>query len=123
MKLAFKIMTIFLLVVNSIAAIVGIAAAVTANSLTEGKTGGEAALGGLAVFVIVLSLIPVALTIYMAICGLRGNYNMCFKLSAALMVLNIVSFIATENKASAIFSLVLSIVYCFMAKKMDDGAY
>lgn len=123
MKLAFKIMTIFLLVVNSIAAIAGIMAAVAANSLTEGKTGGEAAIGGLAVFVIVISLIPVALTIYMAICGLKGNYNLCFKLSAALMVLNIVSFIATENKASAIFSLILSIVYCFLAKKMDDGAY
>ena len=123
MKLAFKIMTIFLLVVNGIAAIVGILGITAAGKLTEGQTGATAALGGVAILSIILSLIPVALSIYMAICGLKCNYNMCFKLSAVLMVLNIVSFIATDNKGSAVFSLILSIVYCFLAKKMDDGAY
>lgn len=123
MKLAFKIMTIFILVVNCIAAVAGIIAATAANKATEGKSAGEAAVGGFAVLLIVLSLIPVGLTIYMAICGLKRNYSLCFKLSAVLMVLNIISFIATDNKGSAIFSLILSVAYCFLSKKMDDGAY
>lgn len=123
MKTLFKVLTIFILVVNTIAGVIGILGLSAANKVTEGKSGGEAALGGVAVLVILFSLIPIAVTIFMAICGLRGKYNTCFKISFVLMVVNIVSFVLSDNKAGAVFSLALSIFYCFLAKKMDDGAY
>ena len=123
MKIAFKVMSILLLVYYGIIAIIGVLGIAGVGAATAGKTGGEAAFGGVAILAILLALIPTAIAVAMAIYGVKENYNMCFKLSAVLMVLNIISFIASDNKGSAIVGLVFSIAYCFMAKKLDDGAY
>ena len=123
MKTAFKVLTIFILVVNSIAGIAGVLGLSAAAKLTEGKTGADAAMGGVGVMAILFALIPIAVTIYMTICGLRGKYDMCFKISFVLMILNIVSFVLSDNKGTAVFSLVLSVAYCLMARKMAKGVY
>lgn len=123
MKLAFKIMSILLLVYYGIIAIIGILGIAGVGAATAGKTGGEAAFGGVAILILLLALIPTAIALFMAFYGVKENYGMCFKLAAVLMVLNIISFIASDNKGSAIVGLVFSIAYCFMAKKLDNGAY
>lgn len=123
MRTAFKVISIILLVFYGIIAVMAILSIAGISALTEGKTGVEAGLGGLAILSILLALIPTVIAIFMAIYGIKGNYNLCFKLSAILMVLNIVSFISSNNKGSAVIGLVFSIAYCFMAKKLDDGAF
>ena len=120
MKIAFKVMSILLLVYYGIIAIIGILGIAGVGAATAGKTGGEAAFGGVAILAI---LLPTAIALFMAFYGVKENYNMCFKLAAILMVLNIISFIGSDNKSSAVLGLVFSIAYCFMAKKLDDGAY
>ena len=123
MKTAFKVINIILLVIYGLIAILAVIGIMGAGAATAGKTGGEAALGGVAVLYLILALIPIAMAIFMVIYGLKENYSMCFKLAAILMVLNIISFIASDNKGSAVFGLLTSIGYCFMAKKLDNGAF
>lgn len=123
MKTAFKVMSILLLIYYGIIAVIGVLGIVGAGAATVGKTGGEAAFGGVAILIILLALIPTAIALFMALYGVKENYNMCFKLSAILMVLNIISFIGSDNKSSAVLGLAFSIVYCFMAKKLDNGAF
>lgn len=123
MKTAFKVINIILLVIYGLIAILAVIGIMGAGAATAGKTGGEAALGGVAILYLILALIPTVIAIFMVINGLKENYNMCFKLAAILMVLNIISFIASDNKGSAVFGLLTSIAYCFVAKKLDDGAF
>ena len=123
MKIAFKVMSILMLIYYGIIAIIGVLGIAGVGAATVGKTGGEAAFGGVAILGILLLLIPTAMAIFAAIYGLKANYDMCFKLSAVLMVLSIISFIASDNKGSAILGLIFAIAYCVMAKKLDNGAF
>ena len=104
MKIAFKVMSILLLVYYGIIAIIGVLGIAGVGAATAGKTGGEAAFGGVAILAILLALIPTAIALFMAFYGVKENYNMCFKLAAILMVLNIISFIGSDNKSSSYHS-------------------
>ena len=123
MKIAFKVISIILLVIYGIAAIAAILAIMGAGAATAGKTGGEAAVGGLAILYLLLALVPTVIAIFMAIYGIKENYNMCFKLSAILMVLSLISFFASDSKGSNIIGLLFAIGYCVMAKMLDTKSY
>ena len=120
MAKAFKVINIILVVLYGIIAVVTITGISSAGAAAAEKRGADAALGGANILIALLTLIPVLLAIYMAVQGLKSNYETCYKLAAVLMVLNIITFIASDNKRSAVFSLVFSIVYCFMAKMLDS---
>ena len=120
MAKAFKIINILLVVYYGIIAVITFTGISAAGTAAAGKRGADAALGGVAVFTALMLLIPTLLVIYMAVQGLKRNYDLCYKLAAVLMLLNIISFAVTSDKSTAIFSLVFSIVYCFMAKMLDS---
>ena len=54
MKTAFKVMSILLLIYYGIIAVIGVLGIVGAGAATVGKTGGEAAFGGVAILIILL---------------------------------------------------------------------
>lgn len=110
MKTAFKVMNIILLVVTLIPAVI---TAVTGlfYSTTE--------LGGFAFFTTLALLIPSAVTIYMAVTGIRGNYGTCSKIAIFILCFDIVSLVFAENKGTLIFQIILLAVYIYMAKKMQ----
>ncbi len=110
MKTAFKVMNIILLVVTVIPA------AITA---VTGLLYSTTELGGLAFFATILALIPAAVTIYMAVTGIRGNYGTCSKIAIFILCLDIVSLVFAENKGTLIFQIILLAVYIYMAKKMQ----
>ena len=120
MAKAFKIINILLVVYYGIIVVITFTNLSATGSAAAGKRGADAALGGVAFFTALMLLIPTLLVIYMAIQGLKRNYDLCYKLAAVLMLLNVISFVATSDKSTAVFSLVFSIVYCFMAKMLDS---
>ena len=118
MKTIFKVSSIVLLVCYSLIAISNISDISKISSSAAGHTGADAAMSGLNVLIIILGLIPVGIAIFMTIAGLKENYDFCFKLSALLLVIVIVSFMLSKEKNTGVISLAIAIVYCFMAKML-----
>lgn len=110
MKTAFKVMNIILLVATVVPA---------AITVVTGLVFSATELGGLAFFTMILMLIPAAVTIYMAVTGLRGNYGTCSKIAIFILCLDIISLVFAEEKGSLIFQIILLAVYIYMAKKMQ----
>lgn len=117
MRKAFKIFNIVILIYYGI---VGIASVL--KLIGAGTEAGEAypGLGFFAVVMMVITLIPILLVIFMAKEGLRENYELCSKIAMVVVVLDIIGFMmSTEKTAAALFGIILGIVYIFMAKTAD----
>ena len=110
MKVAFKVMNIILLIVTVIP---------TAITVIGGLALSATELGGLAFFGTILAIIPAAVTIYMAIAGIRGNYDTCSKIAFFILALDIISLVFSENRGTVIFQIILLGIYIYMAKKMQ----
>ena len=110
MKVAFKVINILLLVFTVIPAAIGAVSGLILSA-TE--------LGGLAFFGTILVIIPAAVTIFMAIAGIRGNYDTCSKIAFFILALDIISLVFSENRGTVIFQIILLGIYIYMAKKMQ----
>lgn len=110
MKTAFKVINILLLVFTVIPAAIT-AVSGLALSATE--------LGGLAFFGTILALIPAAVTIYMAVKGLRGDYEAASKIAFFILFLDVILLFMSSSKGSCIFQILLLGVYIYMAKSLQ----
>ena len=117
MKMAFKVFNILILIYYGI---VGILTVLKLFGITEETADAAPGVGFFAVVVVLITLIPVLLVIFMAREGLRGNYDLCVKIAMAVVILDIIGFLmSTQKSASGVFGIVLGIIYIFMAKTAD----
>lgn len=117
MRKAFKIFNIVILIYYGIVGIASVLKLAGVGSEAEEVYPG---LGFFAVVLMVITLIPILLVIFMAREGLRENYELCGKIAMVVVVLDIIGFMMnTEKSASALFGIILGIVYIFMAKTAD----
>lgn len=117
MKMAFKVFNILILIYYGI---VGILTVLKLFGITEETADAAPGVGFFAVVVVLITLIPVLLVIFMAREGLRGNYDLCSKIAMAVVILDIIGFLmSTQKSASGVIGIVLGIVYIFMAKTAD----
>ena len=110
MKVAFKVMNIILLIVTVIP---------TAITVIGGLALSATELGGLAFFGTILALIPAAVTIYMAIKGLRGDYGTASKIAFFILFIDVILLFISSSRASCIFQIILLGVYIYMAKSLQ----
>lgn len=121
MKVFFKVWNILLLVVTGIPAGIVLLGALGFGSVAAGVGGSAAALGGFAVLTVILSLIPAVVTVIMAIAGLKGDYEKCSKIAFFILILDIISVFFTNSKGSAIFQIIMLIVYIYLAKSLQKN--
>lgn len=110
MKVAFKVMNIIILVTTLIP---------TAITVISGLVASTTELGGLAFFGTILLIIPSAVTIYMALKGLRCDYGTASKVAFFILSMDIISLVFVENRGTLILQIILLCVYIYMAKKMQ----
>lgn len=121
MKIFFKVWNILILIVNVIPAGIVLVGAIGLGSAVAEVGGTTAALGGFAVLTVILSLIPAVATIIMAIAGLKGNYEKCSKIACFILILDIITIFLSDNKGSAIFQIIMLIVYILLAKSLQKN--
>ncbi|MDE6520923.1 MAG: hypothetical protein K2K91_10805 [Ruminococcus sp.] len=121
MKIIFRVWNILILIANVIPAVNLLIRGIGLGSLAAAVGGTTAALGGFAVLIVILSLIPAVATIIMAIAGLKGNYEKCSKIAFAILILDIISIFFADNKVSAIFQIIMLIVYILLAKSLQKN--
>lgn len=117
MRKAFKIFNIVILIYYGILGIVTVLKAFGIGS-ELGNTSPE--VNYFVTAATVITLIPIVLVIFMAREGLRENYDLCAKIALAVVVLDIIGLLMSEEKsAGSILAVILGIVYVFMAKTAD----
>lgn len=121
MKITFRVWNILILIANVIPAVNLLIKGIGLGSLAAAVGGTTAALGGFAVLIVILSLIPAVATIIMAIAGLKGNYEKCSKIAFAILILDIVTIFLSDNKGSAIFQIIMLMVYIYLAKSLQKN--
>ncbi|MDE7363293.1 MAG: hypothetical protein K2N27_00170 [Ruminococcus sp.] len=121
MKIFFRVWNILILIANVIPAVNFLMRVIGLGSLAAAVGGTTAALGGFAVLIVILSLIPAIATIIMAIAGLKGNYEKCSKIAFAILILDIITIFLSDNKGSAIFQIIMLVVYIYLAKSLQKN--
>lgn len=121
MKIFFKVWNILLLIATVIPAGILLIGALGLGSLAADAGGTTAALGGFAVLIVILALIPVAATIIMAIAGIKEDYEKCSKIAFAILIFDLISVFFSDNKDSTIFQIIMLAVYIFLAKKLQKN--
>lgn len=119
MKVFFKVWNILLLIATAIPAVILLISALGLGALSAEVGGSDGAFGGLTAIFAIIGLIPAAITILMAIAGLKEDYEKCSKLAFYVLVLDVVMLFMSENKGSAIFQIIMLIVYIVLAKKLQ----
>lgn len=121
MKIFFKVWNILILIANVIPAVILLVSALGLGSLASEARGTTAALGGAVVLIVILSLIPAVATVIMAIAGLKGDYEKCSKIAFAILILDIITIFLSDNKGSAIFQIIMLLVYIYLAKTLQKN--
>lgn len=121
MKIFFKVWNILLLIATVIPAGILLLGALGLGSLAADAGGTTAALGGVVVLVVILALIPAAATVIMAIAGIKEDYEKCSKIAFAILILDLISVFFSDNKGSAIFQIIMLVIYIFLAKKLQKN--
>lgn len=121
MKIFFKVWNILLLIATIIPAGILLVGALGLGSLAADEGGTTAALGGFVVLVVILALIPSVATVIMAIAGLKEDYEKCSKIAFAILILDLISVFFSDSKGSAIFQIIMLVIYIFLAKKLQKN--
>lgn len=119
MKVFFKVWNILLLIATAIPAVLVLIGALGLGAVSAELGGSDGAFGGLAAIFAIIGLIPAVMTIIMAIAGQKDDYEKCSKIAFYVLVLDVVMLFMTENKGSAIFQIIMLIVYIVLAKKLQ----
>lgn len=111
---AFKIFNIFILIYYGI---VGVIALLNAFGATKNLTEYAPSMSAFAVILLLITLAPTALVIFMAREGLRENYELAYKIAMFVVFMDVVGLISSDQKSlGSVIALILGIVYVFMAK-------
>lgn len=121
MKIFFKVWNILLLIATIIPAGILLLGALGLGTLATEAGGTTAAYGGFAVLIVILSLIPTVVTIIMAIAGLKGDYEKCSKIAFVVLILDLATVFIADSKGSAIFQIIMLVVYICIAKKLQKN--
>ena len=121
MKVLFKVWNILILVVNIISVITILTAILGLGKAASDIDGAGRAIGGFALIVGVIGLIPAIITIFMARAGLKDDYEYCTKLAMIILCLDVITVFLSEDKLSGIFQIVLMLVYIYLAKSLQKS--
>ncbi len=119
MKIAFKIMSIVLLIYYGIPAVKVLLALLGVGAASAAIGGAAGAAGGFAIVVALIGCIPVFIAVAMAIKGIQQKYGECSKLAFIILFLDILSLVFTQDKAMAIFGIILIGSYIYLAKSLQ----
>lgn len=89
--------------------------------------GGGLLAGGAGVLVMLIALIPslaaAVVSFIAALAGFQEDYDKCVKFATIIVIINVISFVLAiilkGNSGSAILSIIMSGIYCILAKKLQ----
>lgn len=121
MRIVFKVWNILLLIFTVISAISIIIAILGIGEAASKVDGSEKAIGGLALVVGVIGLIPVFFVIFMARAGLKEDYDYAAKLATVVLILDVIGVILADDKTSGIVNVILMVIYIYLAKSLQKS--
>lgn len=119
MKIAFKIMSVVLLIYFGIPVVKVLLALLGVGAASALAGGAAATAGGLAIIIALIACIPGFIAVAMAIKGVQQKYGECSKLAFIILFLNILSLVLSQDRAMALFGIILIGSYIYLAKSLQ----